>query len=502
MSFIQGENRYQISVLPNILDDYVSEDNPVRVIDAYVDSLDLDIIGFKIFKDTQAGQKPYRRKDLLKISLYCYTNNIRSSRKMELETMRNIELMWLVGKLSPDHGTLSSFVKDNKSAIKQLFKEFSLMLKGFGLVDGELVAIDGTKIKASSAKNKHFNENVINIKTEYYESKIEEYLNSLLETTDEEKQRITEKVESYKERIENLSNLKKEIEQEKKKQICLTDSDSRSMKNNGKFEVCYNLQTAVDSKYKFILAYDVVNDINDQGQLVNMISKAREILSIDKKCTFVADTGYYNKAKIVASINENTEILIKKQKGKKEKLASGFDREYFKYDTSKDIYICPRGYTLEFKWKDSKNGQRAKRYVCINYMDCGKKDLCTAAKKGRVVTRSMDEDIIENILKNTIDKNDIYRKRGSIVEHPFGTIKRHYGYSYFSRRGLESVNAEGGFICLAYNFKRLVKVIDVRKLVAHFKSINSSKTRFLKYVAQIDIITPIINGIAVFQINC
>lgn len=274
------------------------------------------------------------------------------------------------------------------------------------------------------------------------------------------------------------------------------------MKNNGKFEVCYNLQTAVDSKHKFILAYDVVNDINDQGQLVNMISKAREILQLDKKCTFVADTGYYNKAKIVEAIDENTEILIKKQKGKKEKLANGFDRENFKYDKINDIYICPRGYTLEFKWKDSKNGQRAKRYVCTNYMDCEKKDLCTAAKKGRVVTRSIDEEIIENILKNTIDKNDIYRKRGSIVEHPFGTIKRHYGYSYFSRRGLESVNAEGGFICLAYNLKRLIKVVGVSKLVAHFKAISSSKIGLLKYVARMNEITGIINDIAVFQINC
>ena len=176
MPFIQGEDKNQISFLPNTLDDFVSEDNPVRVIDAYVDSLNLGESSFQIYSGSRAGQRPYRREDLLKLYIYCYMNKIRSSRMMEVEATRNIELMWVIGRITPDHGTLSSFMKNNKTALKKLFKEFTLMLKGFGLIDGQLIAIDGTKLKASSAKNKHYNENIIKKKLDYYESKIEEYI--------------------------------------------------------------------------------------------------------------------------------------------------------------------------------------------------------------------------------------------------------------------------------------------------------------------------------------
>jgi transposase len=272
MPFILGEDRNQINLLPNTLEDFVSEDNPVRVIDAYVDSLNLEDLGFVVFSGNNAGQKPYRRQHLLKLYIYCYMNKIRSSRMMEAEATRNIELMWLTGKIKPDHGTLSSFMKINKNAIKQLFKEFTLMLKGFGL-------IDGTKIKASSAKNKHYNENIIKEKLEYYEAKIEDYINNVLNTTDDKsmKQKITHKIESYQERIKQLNAIKEELKKEGKKQVCLTDSDSKSMKNNGKFEVCFNVQAVVDDKNKLFVDYDVVNDVNDQGQLSNMVNKAKEV---------------------------------------------------------------------------------------------------------------------------------------------------------------------------------------------------------------------------------
>ena len=182
MPFIQGENRNQISLLPNTLEDFVDEDNPVRVIDAYVDTLDLKQLGFITYSGDRPGQKPYRRSDLLKLYIYCYMNGIRSSRKMETEATRNIEVMWLVGKITPDHGTLSTFMKDNRSAITRLFRDFTLMLKGFGLINGNLVAIDGTKLKANSAKSNHYNENIIKKKLEYFDAKIEEYIDVFLAT--------------------------------------------------------------------------------------------------------------------------------------------------------------------------------------------------------------------------------------------------------------------------------------------------------------------------------
>lgn len=479
MAYIEGEDRKQINLLPNTLDDYVREDNPVRVIDAYVDSLNLEEIGFKLFSGDNAGQKPYKRKDLLKLYLYCYMNGIRTSRKMETETIRNIELMWLLGKIKPDHGTISAFMKNNKKAIKKLFKEFTLMLKGFGLIDGNLVAIDGTKIKANSAKSKHYNENIIKKKIDYYESKIEEYISDFLGANENEnsKQEMTEKLEIYKDRIKQLDTLKKELKEQGKTQVCLTDPDAKSMKNNGKFEVCFNMQTVVDSKHKLITNFDVVNDVNDQGQLSNMVSKAKEVFK-EEEITVVVDTGYFNMSEIIETVDNTTEILIKRQKGKENKIKNGFDKENFQYDKENDAYICPVGYLLKFKWKGKQRGNTYRRYTCENYMECGKKHLCTSAKGGRAVTRLKEEEIIENVDENTTKKNCIYKMRGSIVEHPFGTIKRHFGYTYFLTRGLDSVNTEVGFICLAYNLKRLINIIGVKKLLQYFRGNTSLKLYF------------------------
>jgi len=476
MPFIEGQDRNQMTLLPNTLEDYVSEDNPVRVIDAYVNSIDLEDMGFAIFSGQKAGQRPYKRRDLLKLYIYCYMNRIRSSRMVEIEATRNIELMWLIGKISPDHGTISSFMKNNKDSIKKLFKEFTLILKGFGLIDGNLMAIDGTKIKANSAKGKHYNENIINKKTEYYEAKVEEYIDNFLKTTGDEnlKLKMTEKIDSYKERIEQLNILKKELKEEGKAQVCLTDPDSKSMKNNGRFEVCFNMQAVVDSKNKLFVAVEVVNDVNDQGQLSNMINNAKQAFEKDRKIAVVADTGYFNMSEIVKSVDPNIEILIKSQKGKQEKIQSGFDKTNFQYNKTNDTYVCPKGYVLAFKWNGKQNGNDYKRYTCENYLDCGVKCSCTSSKAGRSVTRLKEEEIIEAVNENTIQKNSVYRKRGTIVEHPFGTIKRHFGYTYFLTRGLASVNTEGSFICLVYNLKRLINILGVRELVKRFKALIST----------------------------
>jgi transposase len=474
MPYILGEDRNQLNLLPNTLEDFVDENNPVRVIDAYVDSLNLEELGFVVYSGSKAGQKPYIRQDLLKLYIYCYMNKIRSSRLMETEATRNIELMWLIGKIKPDHGTISSFMKINKKAIKQLFKEFTLMLKGFGLIDGTLVAIDGTKIKANSAKNKHYNENIIKEKLEYYEAKIEEYINDVLNSDDDEsiKQKINDKIDCYQKRIKKLNAIKEELKEQGKKQICLTDSDAKSMKNNGKFEVCFNVQAVVDHKNKLIVDFEVVNEVNDQGQLSNMVKKAKEVFE-DQNITALADTGYFNMSEIVEVVDDQTEILIKPQKGKQQKVENGFDKSNFNYDQANDNFICPMGYCLNFKWNGKQNGKDFKRYTCVNYNECGKKELCTTAKGGRSIIRFKDEEIIDQVTENTINKDHIYKKRGSIIEHLFGTIKRHFGYTYFLTRGLESVNTEVSFICLSYNFKRLINIMGVKELIRKFKGGNA-----------------------------
>lgn len=469
MPYIEGEDRHQIHLLPNTLDDFVAEENPVRVIDAYVDSLALEELGFQMYSGTKAGQKPYRREYLLKLYLYCYMNGIRSSRKMEIETKRNIELMWLIGKLQPDHGTLSAFMKRNQTAIKKLFKEFTLMLKGFGLIDGQLVAIDGTKIKANCSKKKHFNDNIITKKLEYIDEKIDTYLRDFLtEDNHLKKQEITEKLEVYQERMHELQVMKQELKETGENQLCVTDPDAKSMKNNGKHEVCFNVQTVVDSKYKLIVDCDTVNDVNDQGQLSNMAKRTKQVFR-DQKIKILADTGYYNYLEIIDVVDEITELLIKPQKGKQSKVARGFDKENFKYDAISDKYMCPLGYELAFKWNGKQDGKEYKRYACEAFDICGQKEFCTSAKGGRSVTRLKDEEVIEQIAENIRNQSNIYKQRAAIVEHPFGTIKRHLGYTYFLTRGLASVGIETNLICLAYNLKRMIKIKGVKELMRLFR---------------------------------
>lgn len=476
MPYIEGENRCQICLLPNTLDDFVDGENPVRVIDAYVDSLNLEELGFQVYSGTKAGQKPYRRGDLLKLYLYCYMNGIRSSRKMETETGRNIELMWLICKLQPDHGTLSAFMKNNQTAIKKLFKEFTLMLKGFGLIDGQLVAIDGTKLKANCSKKQHFNPNIVNKKLDHIEEKIDAYFRDFLTEDDrQKKQEITEKLEVYQERMHELQIIKQELKETGRKQLCVTDPDAKSMKNNGKHEVCFNVQTAVDSKYKLIVDCDTVNDVNDQGQLSNMAKKTKQVFR-NQKTTILADTGYYNYLEIMDVVDESTELLIKPQKGKKSKIESGFDKENFEYDALNNRYICPLGFELLFKWNGKQNGKEYRRYTCEAFDICGQKEFCTTAKGGRAVTRLKDEEVIEQIAENTRSQSNIYKQRAAIVEHPFGTMKRHLGYTYFLTRGLASVGTETNLICLAYNLKRMIKIKGVRDLIRFFKDRSRSKS--------------------------
>ena len=488
MAFINGIDRNQINFIPSSLDELVSFDNEVRVVDAYVESVDLSTVGFKIYTGKKAGQKPYRCSDLLKIILYCYINKIRSSRKIELECRRNIELMWLTGSLTPDHGTISAFIKNNKTSIKCLFKEFIVMIKELNLIDGRIIAIDGTKLRASNAKNKHYNENKIKVKIAYYEQKIEEYLEAISSAeADDSCNEENLKIQNCCEKIVALNYIKNELKSEGKVQVCLTDPDARSMKNNGRFEPCYNVQSSVDEKNKLVIAYDVVNDVNDQGQLSHMVENTSDILnrmdkSKDEKTTFIADTGYYNILQLLNSSNEQREILIKPQVRKAGSSGKGYDRRDFNYDSENDTYICPEGSLLTFRFMATSRGVQYRRYRCNDCKNCSQRDLCTKSKRGREVTRQVQQHLLDEIEKNTLLNNELYKKRGRIVEHPFGTIKRHLGYTHFLRRGLDSVQAEAGLIFLAYDLKRLINIIGVQELVKYFKEYKAFSIRFYKKI--------------------
>lgn len=472
MSNVHGFSRNQMSFQLLSLDEIIDKENPVRAIDAFVESLCLAEMGIKEYKKHNPGQQPYERKDLLKLFIYGYFNKIRSSRSLETECKRNIELMWLVNGICPDHGTISLFLKENRKGFKNVMRTFTCLLKGWGLIDGELIAIDGTKIKAQNSKGNYITPNGLTKKINYFDEKIEHYLQRLEEVVQEDElaketvSSIETKIDNYQKKREQLAELKKTMTKEGKKQLTITDTESRAMKNNGKIDVAYNMQSAVDSKHKLIVTLDVVNDVNDQSQLSPMTFRVNEILSKHKDRVIVADTGYYNAKEIKNCLDDGNTLYLKPQKIKSVSGDPAYSKENFQYQKETDTYLCPEGKEIPYTENTSKNGLKYKKYIggkiCLS---CPVYGLCTKAKKGRSIQRWEHEEILEKLKEDTKANNEIYKKRSQIVEHPFGTIKRNFGYTYFLCKGLDSVNAEAALIGVAYNLKRLTKIKKVTEIV-------------------------------------
>ncbi|MDF2701057.1 MAG: transposase [Haloplasmataceae bacterium] len=403
-------------------------------------------------------------------------NRTRSSRKLETETKRNIELIWLLGNLTPDHGTISKFVKDNKEALRKTLKKFTSMLKDWSLIEGELVVIDGTKIKAQNSQKNIITLNKIEKLNAYYDEQIEKYMKEIekdekidsnnddLEIPIISSKEATKKIEDYLNRKNEIENVKQEMIKDDLSQKTLTDSECRHMKNNGKFEACYNMQISVDSKNKLIVDCDVVNDINDLNQLSNMIKISKETLN-KENIKSIADTGYYNGKDIKDVLSKKDTVYIKPQTTKKSTNEEEYSKEKFIYVKEKDYYICPEGQILNFKENTSKDGVKYRRYQFNDCNSCKNKDKCTTAQGNRTISRSEYEEYYEEVAKITNENNDIYKLRKTIVEHPFGTIKGNWGYTIFYRRGLKSVNAEGALFCVAYNLKRAINILGIKEIL-------------------------------------
>ena len=466
MAYIVGTDRNQIKMVTTSLDSLIDEDNSVRVIDAYVDSLDLIELGFKEYSGTNRGQAPYRRSDLLKLHIYGYLNKVRSSRALEIECKRNLELMWLVNAITPDHGTIAGFVKDNRKAFHETLRNLTLILKGWGLVDGRLIDIDGTKIRAQNSKHNCITKSGLEKKIAYADEQINAYLMAIEKETHNEP-KLKEKLEAYQELKKQYIQQKQELHDEGIEQKSLIDPDSKRMKNNGALDICYNVQSVVDAKNHFVVDISTTNDINDQNQLYAMAKDATDLLD-SEECTVIADTGYYNATGIKSCIDDGMTVLIKKAKANNRTKDNEFRKEKFKYDPVEDIYICPVGQQLEFFENTSKNGMKYRKYKCGACGGCKYRDKCTSSKNGRTLQRWEHEDVLEAVCKETLDKNETYKQRRCIVEHPFGTIKRSLGYSFFLRKRAENVDAEASFMFIAYNFKRLLSMFSTKELIAKF----------------------------------
>jgi transposase len=471
-------------LMPECVEDYISEDNSVRVIDAYIGSLELNALGFKKAELSETGRPPYAPQDLLKLYLYGYMNRIRSSRRLESETKRNLEVIWLLKKLSPDHKTIARFRCDNPDALKNVFKNFVKMCLGLGLYGRELAAIDGSKFKAVNSSERNFSVEELNERIKRLNSRIDEYMQQLKEADEAEDGKRDNAAGDIKQIVERLSNRKStyesylgEMSENGETQKSLTDPDARLMKGANAFEVSYNVQTAVDSKHKLIAEFDVTNDGNDMKQLASMAAAASEILEAPN-ITATADTGYNSASEIVRCIEMGITPHVAGSEGsycvpcKEDEAEKIVAHENGKgiYIKERNIVICPMGKIMPPKFY-KKSGRTGGYY---NYRACSECVCrCTKVKYRTFAVRMKKSEFskihnIENLhIKQIYVKPNpaIIDRRKTIVEHPFGTIKRAMDTQYLLMSGIQKAIGEFSLVFLAYNLKRVINIVGAKRLL-------------------------------------
>jgi len=499
MEYITGEHRTQNILFPDLLDNYVTQENPTRVIDAYVDSLDLKNLGF-ILSEAQTGRPPYNPTDLLKLYIYGYLNKIRSSRKLEQETKRNLELMWLLKKLTPDHKTIARFRHDNPQALKNTFKDFIRLCIKLDLYGKELVAIDGSKFKADNSKNRNITKNKLVNRIAQLDAKIDA-INKEMDTCDQKENVAEEKAEKtnnkkstqetraiLNQHLAELHRQKtayqehiKELEQTGESQKSLTDPDSRLMKQaNGNSDVCYNIQTAVDAKNKLVVDFEVTNAPNDFNQLSGMAKKALETLKVNR-LSAVADAGFDSATDIANCLMQGVSVHIAGAKEfdvcvpcSKEEAQTGVSSHVSGrcvYVAERNLVLCPMGQVL-YPGCYSKKSKEASFYnfrVCKNCVcKCVKNKLSRSfamVMREEEFSRVYDESgLFVRQVRVRSDK-DVVLLRKSLVEHPFGVLKRVMDMGYCLLRGFDLVRGEFSLAFLAYNLKRAINLVGVPKLI-------------------------------------
>jgi len=472
--FVQGECRTQSTLLPEQLDDYIADTNPVRVVDVFVDELDLAKLGFEGVEPAATGRPAYHPASLLKIYIYGYLNRVQSSRRLEKEAQRNVELMWLTGRLMPDFKTIADFRKDNGKAIRRVCRQFVVLCQKVGLFSEALVAIDGSKFKAVNNRDRNFTSAKLQRRMEEIESSISRYL-SELDTADRQEptvaqartERLQDKIAALKEQMKALKEIEVQLNATPDKQISLTDPDARSMKTRGTGVVGYNVQTAVDAKHHLIVAHEVTNIGIDRDQLASMAKLARDAMEV-QDLTAIADRGYFKGEEILACDEAGITAIVPKTATSTAKAGGRFDRADFIYDAEKNEYRCPAGQHLIWRYATVENGLQQHRYWSSHCQQCAIKEKCTPSVQRRV-TRWEHEDVLETMQARLDQAPDSMRIRRQTVEHPFGTIKLWMGSAHFLTKTLEKVSTEMGLHVLAYNLKRVMKILGPGVLMAEMR---------------------------------
>ena len=472
--FVEGEPREQSTMFPERLDDYVGEDNPVRVVDVFVDELDLGGLGFSRVEPLATGRPSYHPSVLLKLYIYGYLNRVQSSRRLEREAGRNVEVMWLTGRLMPDHKTIANFRKDNGPAIRNVCRKFVMLCRELGLFADASVAIDGAKFKAVNTRDKNFTRAKVKRRMQQIEESVDRYLHQLDSADRQEPslaistktERLTDKIAALKEEMKRLEKLEARMLATPGQQISLTDPDARSMATSGRGSgmVAYNVQSAVDTKHHLIVTHEVTNKGSDRSQLSAIAKQTKAVLDVDK-LEAVADRGYFSSLEILACEKACITVTLPKPMTSGNKAKGRFTKQDFVYLTTKDTYRCPAGEHLTYRYATVEKGLTLHRYwtnVCPN---CAIKGQCTTGKERRV-TRWEHEHILDAVQKRLDENPNKMRQRRETVEHPFGTIKCWMGYTHFQMKTLKKVATEMALHVLAYNIKRVINIIGIRPLIA------------------------------------
>ena len=467
MGFIQGEDRSQATLFPERLDDYVAEDSSVRVIDVFIDELDLSDLGFKT-QPNDTGRPAYHPTTMLKLFVYGYLNRVHSSRRLKREAQRNVELMWLTGRLAPDFKTIADFRKDNGVPIRLVCRQFVILCRNLNLFANAFVAIDGSKFKAVNNRDRNFTRAKMKRRIAEADATIEHYLQQLAEADrqepDEDKTKsLEDKIASLKKEMSRLKKVEARMHKAPGQQISLTDPDARSMKSRGTGVVGYNVQTAVDTKHHLIVAHEVTNQGSDRRQLANMAKQAKSVLAAEA-LTAVADRGYYRSEDIQECEKANITSYLPKPQTSGNQAKGQYGRNDFRYIAEDDEYECPAGQRLIHHQTTQEKGKTLHRYWTSVCRQCPLKVQCTSGKERRIA-RWEHEEVLE-AAQARLDRNpDMMRIRRATVEHPFGTLKAWMGSTHFLTRTLDRVSTEMSLHVLAYNMKRMMNIFGPKTLI-------------------------------------
>lgn len=473
--FIEGEPRTQATLFPECLEDYIDEDNPVRVVEAFIDGLDLEKLGFHGMNPKVTGRPAYHPSTMLKLYVYGYLNRIQSTRRLEREAGRNVELMWLLGRLTPDFKTIANFRSSNGKAIRKVCAVFVGLCRQLNLFSQALVAIDSSKFKAVNNRDRNFTPAKMKRRQQEVERSIERYFDKLDRldheepASEEQSGRLQAKIASLKEEMKRLRDIEVELLEAPDRQISQTDPDARSMRTRGAGIVGYNVQTAVDVEHHLIVAHEVTNSGSDRGLLSSMAKQARSAIGV-QDVEVVADRGYYKNREIKKCDDVGIIPFVPKPLTSTNKARGFFDKQDFKYIVEMDEYRCPAGERLTKRTKTHDHGNIVYKYWSSNCQSCALKSQCTTGRERRI-SRWEHEEILEDMQQRLDRDPDKMRTRRETVEHPFGTLKAWMGATHFLTTRLENVRTEMSLYVLAYNLKRVMKIMGVESLIAAVRAV-------------------------------